>query len=100
MAMLTLRARHTGELTAVNLAAIATVTATVAISELGSHNTDSTEGDSPVFLIVSFIGTSLVTHFVTVNREGDEDKTITEPDQAVTNFYLAAHAAERNTRQW
>lgn len=95
MAILTLRARNTGRLVAVQLAAIITVTATKVTPENIADGTDSEQGDSPVFLSLSFAGDHAQMRFVTVDRDGQEDKSITDPDDAIYNFTMAAQDAER-----
>lgn len=98
MAMLTLRARNSGELVSVQLATITTVTATKAKPDAIMHKGDSEEGDSPVFLSITFIGDHAQTRFVTIDGDGDEDKTVESPDVAIHNFTTAAQRAERYSR--
>ncbi|KKX99698.1 hypothetical protein [Microbacterium sp. Ag1] len=96
MPMLTLRERNSGRLAAVNLHAIRAVEAEAAKP---NDRTESDAGDSPVYLLIWNDQSGHATRYVTIDNDGDEDKSITDPDEAVRAFASAALSAERWARK-
>lgn len=96
MPMITLRERNSGRLAAVNLHSIRAVEAEAAKP---NDRIENDAGDSPVYLLIWNDQSGIATRYVTVDNGGGEDKSITDPDEAVRCFAAAALYMERLARR-